>query len=111
VDQLIRAVAEFDASHTDGSRVRCHRDHGHHWTVTVEKKVSGDGDLEVDLHALISEWQDRSLDEMLHVKAQSSVERLAAWTMERLLLRHPTIVRVEFSDGRLTGIAMQELKR
>ena len=111
MDQLIRAVAEFDASHTDRSRVRCQRDHGHHWTVTVEKKVAGDADLEVDLHALISEWQDRSLDEMLHVTGESSVEKLASWTAERLLLRHPTIVRVEFSDGRLTGIATQELKR
>lgn len=109
MEQLIRASEAFDASHTDGARLRCQRDHGHHWTVTAEKKVTGDpADLEVDLHALVLEWQDRNLDEMLHAVGQSSVERLASWTMERLLLRHPTLVRIEISDGRLTGIVTRE---
>lgn len=110
MEQHIRAIAEFDASHTDTTRVRCQRGHGHHWTVTVEKRISGEADLEVDLHALIAEWQDRDLNEMLHVK-DVSVVQVAAWTMERLLLVHPTIVRVEVGDGRLLGICTQELRR
>lgn len=111
MEQHVRAIAEFDASHTDDTRARCIRQHGHHWTVSVEKKVAGQENLEVDLHALISEWQDRDLDQMLHTPGQVSVERLASWTMERLLMRHPTIVRVEVGDGRIFGIATQELKR
>ncbi len=47
---------------------------------------------------------------MLHVK-DVGVVQVAAWTMERLLLTHPTIVRVEVGDGRLLGICMQELRR
>lgn len=110
MEQFIRAEAEFDASHTDSTRVRCARSHGHHWKVSVEKRVSGESDLEVDLHAVISEWQDRDLNEMLHSK-DVSVVQVAAWTMERLLLAHPTIVRVSVGDGRLVGIATQELRR
>jgi hypothetical protein len=106
VDQYIRASAEFDASHTDGARLRCARRHGHHWRVEVEKRVTTDpADLEHDLWALVSEWQDRDLDEMLHVTAQLSVTRLASWVAERLLLRHPTLVSALVSDGHVAGIA------
>jgi 6-pyruvoyl-tetrahydropterin synthase len=110
VEQFIRAIAEFDASHTDGTRVRCQRNHGHHWTITAEKRVAGEADLEVDLHAIIAEWQDRDLNEMLHAK-DVDVVQVAAWTAERLLLAHPTLVRVTAGDGRLLGITTRELRR
>lgn len=110
MEQRVRAIIEFDASHIDTTRVRCERRHGHHWTISVEKVGKEDG-LETDLHALIAEWQDRDLNEMLPGAGWVSVENLAAWTMERLLLRHPTIICVECGDGRLTGIVWQDLRR
>ena len=109
MEQLSRAFAEFDAHHVDGSRIRCHRSHGHHFTVTAEKIVAGE-DLEADLQSIVVEWQDRSVNEMLHVTTVS-LEGMAAWVNERLLLRHPTLVRVEVSDGRAVGIVRQEPRR
>lgn len=111
MDQLIRATSEIDVSHIDASRVRCSRQHGHRLTVTVEKRLTSDpADLEVALHSVLAEWQDRDVNEMLHVTSVSLVQ-LAAWVTERLLLIHPTIERVEVSDGRLTGIVRQEAPR
>jgi len=108
VEQLVRVRQEFDASHqltaTDPDRPRCGRNHGHRWSVVVEKR-GREGGLEQDLYELSTlELADRNLNEMFPL-LNTSPEQLALVFMEKLLLAHPTIVAVEVSDGHLTGIA------
>jgi 6-pyruvoyl-tetrahydropterin synthase len=106
VEQLVRVRNEFDAHHqltgTDPDRPRCSRSHGHHWTVEVTKMGREDG-LENDVSMVLDEMADRSINEMFP-KLNPSPEQLASLICERLILRHPTIIEVAVSDGRLTGI-------
>jgi 6-pyruvoyl-tetrahydropterin synthase len=78
------------------------RNHGHHWVVEVEKLGRENG-LENDVAEVLGEAADRSLNEMFP-QLNPSPEQLSGLFMERLLLRHPSIVMVSVSDGRLTGI-------
>lgn len=108
MEQFVRVRQEFDASHqltlTDPDRSRCGRIHGHRWSVEVEKRGREEG-LEADVFELSSlELGDRHLNEMFPL-LNTTPEQLALVFMEKLLLAHPTIVSVEVSDGRLTGIA------
>lgn len=108
VEQFVRVRQEFDASHqltlTDPDRPRCGRVHGHRWSVEVEKRGREEG-LEADVFELSSlELGDRHLNEMFPL-LNTTPEQLALVFMEKLLLAHPTIISVEVSDGRLTGIA------
>jgi hypothetical protein len=108
VEQFVRVTQEFDASHqlisTEPDRPRCGRVHGHRWTIEVEKRGREDG-LEGDVFELAAlELGDRHLNEMFPL-LNTSPEQLALLFMEKLLLKHPSIVTVEVSDGRLTGIA------
>lgn len=104
MEQFVRVTNGFDAHHqlVIVDRPRCQRNHGHHWTVEVEKQGADQG-LEDDVAALLMEFADRSLNEMVPVP--TSPEQLSVLFMERLLLQHPKIVMVSVSDGRLTGIA------
>lgn len=106
--QFIRVRQEFDASHqltlTDPDRPRCGRIHGHRWSVEVEKRGREEG-LESDLFELAGlELADRHLNEMFPL-LNTTPEQLALVFMEKLLLKHPTIIDVAVSDGRITGIA------
>lgn len=108
MEQFIRVRQEFDASHqliaTDPDRARCGRVHGHRWSVEVEKRGRDDG-LEGDVFELaVLELADRHLNEMFPL-INTTPEQLALLFMEKLLLFHPTIVAVEVSDGKVTGIA------
>lgn len=69
----------------------------------MEKLGREDG-LEMDLWELCSELADRDLNEMFP-GLQTSPEQLSLVVMERLLLMHPKITRVEVGDGRVTGVA------
>jgi hypothetical protein len=77
--------------------------------VQVEK-IGGMNDLDVDLRSILAEWDGRDLNEMIGVSS-IGVERLAPWIAERLLLKHPSIVRVEIYDGHDAGVVVQEPKR
>jgi 6-pyruvoyl-tetrahydropterin synthase len=107
VEQFVRVRNEFDAHHqvagTNLDRPRCSRSHGHHWIVEVEKLGRENG-LEDDVASALNEVADRSLNEMFP-KLDPTPEQLSVLFMEQLLLRHPSIVMVSVSDGRLTGIA------
>jgi len=106
VEQLVRVRNEFDAHHrlsgTEPDRPRCMRDHGHHWVVEVTKTGRED-QLEDDVAGVLVEMADRSINEMFP-KLNPTPEQLASLVLERLILRHPTVIEVTVSDGRLTGI-------
>jgi 6-pyruvoyl-tetrahydropterin synthase len=106
VEQLVRVRNEFDAHHrvyaaaTD--RPRCAREHGHHWVVEITK-MGRAGELEDDVALVLGEMADRSINEMFP-KLDPTPEQMATLICERLILRHPAIIEVAVSDGRLTGI-------
>lgn len=67
--------------------------HGHTFFVSVTE--SGEPrDLKSDLDAVAAELHLHSLDDML-VGGGQSLDFMAAWFMERLLLRHPKVTFVE----------------
>jgi 6-pyruvoyl-tetrahydropterin synthase len=106
VEQLVRVHNEFDAHHkllgSDPDRPRCSRNHGHHWSVEITKTGRESG-LEDDVAVVLGEMADRSINEMFPT-LNPTPEQLANLVLERLILRHPTIIEVAVSDGRLTGI-------
>lgn len=110
MEHSIRVTTTFDAGHVDNSRIRCQRHHGHRFEAAVEKRIGGDFDLEADLAAVTLEWHLRDMCEMLHAKSVS-IETIATNLAERLLLRHPSITRVEVGDGVSTAVVSQEYRR
>lgn len=113
MEQFVRVRQEFEAAHQlvsiDPDRPRCGRVHGHRWSIEVEKRGAESG-LEGDLYELAAlELADHNLNEMFP-RLNTSPEQLAMVLMERLLLAHPTIVSVEVSDGRVTGIARNTIR-
>ncbi len=107
MEASVSVRVEFDAAHQMTSaetadRVRCVRVHGHRWSATAES-LGREEELEAHLSALVSEWRDALVNEMLP-GVDPSPENLARVIMERLLLRHPRLVLVSVSDGTLTGI-------
>jgi hypothetical protein len=89
----ITARAVFASTHRDEEESP--HLHGHTFTVEVGEK-QGDGSLEAHLSEVVSELHLRSLDDMLAGGAQD-YHSIAAWIMERLLLRHPRLAWVEVS--------------
>ena len=105
MEHSVRVRNEFDAHHQiaeEFDRPRCVRNHGHHWIVEVEK-LGREAGLEDDVAGVLMEAADRSLNEMFPTLIPTP-EQLAVLFMERLLLKHPSIVMVSVGDGRLTGI-------
>ena len=94
--RYIVATSEFDASHQDPDESP-HR-HGHHYIVEVWERTEIRSDLLGDLRSVLDELHLRDLDEMLN-GGSSSGPGIASWIMERLLINHPKIERVEVSWG------------
>lgn len=67
--------------------------HGHTFHVSVTEKGFSEH-LRVDLVDVASELHLHSLDDML-VGGGQGLTSMASWFMERLLIRHPRISRVE----------------
>ena len=110
----VRVSLGFDAGHkVPGSRARCERQHGHHWTVSATTR-SRDGDHEdgdhlfADLVPIVAEWRDRDLNEMITNFSETTPERLAPWIMERLLARQLMLTAVSVSDGIVEATVRRE---
>lgn len=94
--RFVVATTEFDASHVDLDESP-HR-HGHHYIVEVWENTEIRSSILEDLEAVRDELHLRDLDEMLNGGA-STGPGLASWFMERLLINHPKITRVEVAWG------------
>jgi 6-pyruvoyl-tetrahydropterin synthase len=113
VERNVRLTVGFDAGHKVEGRKRCQRQHGHHWTLTAETRSRrGDPDdidtLITDVDAIVAEWRDRDLNEMIHNFNETTPENLAPWVMERLLANHYSLTLVEVSDGIVTASVHRE---
>jgi len=115
VEHFVRVSGWFDASHQVPTRERCQRQHGHRWTVQVERLSGRDLDpteveeLATALRVVLDEWHDRDLNEMIHEFNETTPERLAPWIMERLLGATQLVTEVEISDGIATARARRDV--
>jgi len=112
MNQKIAVRVTFDAHHQTSAPIRCERNHGHNWTMTATALGRIDGPksnetLENDLFIVISQWRDKSLNEIAQT---GDPWHVAAWVMEQLSLGHPNVVRVELDDGRMNAIVERELR-
>lgn len=85
------ARRSFDATHYDEAET--HHLHGHHFTVEVTD-LSEVSSIASHLEDVCRELHLHRLDEML-VGGSQTGQGIASWIMERLLINHPKITRVE----------------
>jgi hypothetical protein len=109
-------VRQLSVSATFASTHRDEREgphlHGHTYRVTAVELANDAGvklDLVTDLDDVLAELHLHDLDEMLYGGSQT-LDGIAAWVMERLLTRHPRLVRVEASTLDQPGIVMAVLR-
>lgn len=87
----VTAQALFASTHMD--EAESPYIHGHTFYVTATE-VGSSVALREDLAEIASELHLQTLDDML-VGGGQDLDSMAAWFMERLLLRHPRLSRVE----------------
>jgi hypothetical protein len=96
--RFVTASARFSSSHMDPSEGLYL--HGHTFFVSVTEQGTIDAlplGLKEDLDAVVSELHLHKLSDML-VGGSERFDSLAAWIMERLLGRHPRIIRTEIME-------------
>ena len=93
MELLLTVESAFDAAHSS-HRGEPSRAHGHHYRVSASTIEPGDWVLLDDLHLLTQEFDQRPVEDMLN-GGRSDVCSMAANFLERLVMAHPGIVRVE----------------
>lgn len=93
--RYVTAEAYFGSTHLDAAEGPHLHGHTFHVSITELGTEYGlRGDLEADLQTVVAELNLRDLREML-VGGSQTLDGIAAWVMERLLLNHPRITRAE----------------
>lgn len=93
MDAFVTFTAHFAAGHRIHRGI-AHREHGHDWKVAVSSIDTHDWDLEDDLRNLVLPFHLERIEDLL-VGGEASMEGIARWLMERLILAHPKVVRIE----------------
>jgi 6-pyruvoyl-tetrahydropterin synthase len=112
LDRFSVYYAGFSASHSGGiSHTKADtRPHGHDFRVTVEAKIDETAEINEALFALTGEFMGRTLEEMMP-GAATNATGVAAWIMERLSLRYPSIIKVEVECAGHHGYVVREPRR
>jgi len=106
----ITVTATFASTHTDESEGP--HLHGHSFVVTATELGNDAGvkyELLPDLRAVLSELHLHKLDDML-VGGSQTLDGIGAWVMERLLSRHPRLVRVDVSTADQGNVVVSVLR-
>jgi len=109
--QSLRATATFESTHFDPDREGPYI-HGHTFTVSVIEQNDLTGmcrTLPADLKALAAELDRHKLSDMLYGGSET-LDGVASWVMERLLLAHPRITSVDVSVEGLAGLVVREIR-
>jgi hypothetical protein len=102
--RYITVEASFASTHYD-AKESSHL-HGHSFNVAVTEMGSDAGvrdDLAPHLRDVLAELDLHNLDEML-VGGSQTLDGIGAWVMERLLINHPRITRVEVGQYDRPGV-------
>jgi len=86
--------------------------HGHSYVVRATELGNDAGvkyELLPDLRAVLSELHLHSLDDML-VGGSQTLDGIGAWLMERLLSRHPRLVRVDLNTADQPDVVVSVLR-
>jgi hypothetical protein len=92
VSRYVLARDSFDATHDDP--LESIHLHGHHFDVEVHEQTEVTTKLQTHLHDVCAELDRHVLGDMLIGGSQTG-QGIASWIMERLLINHPKITRVE----------------
>jgi hypothetical protein len=92
VSRYVVASAYFDATHHDP--LESVHPHGHHFEVEVTEQTEVTTKILERLVDILSELHQHSLDDML-VGGSQTGQGIASWILERLLINHPKITRIE----------------
>lgn len=92
MSRYVVASAYFDATHHDP--LESAHPHGHHFIVEITEQTEVTTKILEHLVDIISELHHHSLDEMLTGGSQTG-QGIASWILERLLINHPKITRIE----------------
>lgn len=92
MSRFVVASTSFDASHRnadEGPHL-----HGHHFSVEVTEQTEISSSILRHLEDVCAELHLHDLDEMLF-GGSSSGPGIPSWILERLLINHPKITRIE----------------
>ena len=106
----ISVSATFASTHRDPSEGP--HLHGHTYSVSATELGNDAGvkyELLPDLRAVISELHLHSLDDML-IGGSQTLDGIGAWIMERLLSRHPRLVRVDMHTADQPDVVVSVLR-
>ena len=92
MSRYVRARSSFDATHQD--LLESPHLHGHRFHVEVTEQTEVTTKVRESLEAVCAELHLHRLDEMLVGGAQTG-QGIASWILERLLINHPKIIRIE----------------
>ncbi len=92
MSRYVLARDSFDATHNDP--LESLHLHGHHFEVEVTEQTEVTTKLQSNLANICAELHLHSLGDMLIGGSQTG-QGIASWVMERLLINHPKITRVE----------------
>lgn len=110
MDTALVATATFDSTHSDpgeGPHL-----HGHTFTVSVTEKATLEGlcpTLAADLLTVTRSLHLHTLTDMLYGGNQT-LDGIGSWIVERLLLQHPRITRVEVTIPGMSGVVTREIR-
>ena len=110
MDAFLTTTVTFDSTHQD-EKEGPHL-HGHTFTVSVTEKASLEGlcsTLQADLTTVTRSLHLHTLSDMLYGGAQT-LDGVGAWIVERLLLEHPHITRVEVAVPGMSGVVTREIR-
>lgn len=110
MDTFLAASATFDATHSD--EVESPYLHGHTFTVTVHELADASGlcaSLQQDLEQVVRPLHLHTLSEMLY-GGKETLDGIATWVMERLLMNHPHIVRAEVATSSSRAIVERTVR-
>ena len=92
MSRYIIARFSFDATHSDP--LETPHLHGHHFVVEVTEQTEVTTQIVWNLQAICSELHLHQLSDML-VGGSQTGQGIASWILERLLINHPKITRLE----------------
>lgn len=113
MDRASGYSASFSSAHSQGDSHRGSAEtrlHGHDFHVWVRAKCPWSSSIMSDVSAIADELNGRQLEDMMPGSATDAAA-LAAWFLERLIMKYPLITEVSIVAGGHNDSAIREAQR